>query len=246
MKAFSVTGLTGSGKTTVIEAIIKELCDRGYSVGSVKEIHFEAFRIDVEGKNTYRHRQAGSGTVTARAHHETDIMFEGHKDIYEVLANYKEDIIVLEGVRDAVVPEIAVSKEDVNPKISPLTVAVSGRFANNGISEYEGLPVIHGLDDTKRLVDLILEKTPELFYDIDPECCSECGYDCRGLLSEIIKGNKSETDCVLKKSTVSLKIDGQEVVIVPFVQSILRNTVLGVVKELKGYKENAKIEISLK
>ena len=41
MKVFSVIGISKSGKTTTIENIIKELRKRNYSVGSVKEIHFE-------------------------------------------------------------------------------------------------------------------------------------------------------------------------------------------------------------
>ncbi len=52
MKVLTVTGLSGSGKTTVIENLIKELKRRGYSIGSVKEIHYEAFAIDTPGKNT--------------------------------------------------------------------------------------------------------------------------------------------------------------------------------------------------
>ena len=35
-------------------------------MGSVKDIHFEAFAIDTPGTNTYRHRQAGAELVTAR------------------------------------------------------------------------------------------------------------------------------------------------------------------------------------
>ncbi|HCS10941.1 MAG TPA: molybdopterin-guanine dinucleotide biosynthesis protein, partial [Clostridiales bacterium] len=54
MKVFSVIGITKSGKTTTIENIIKELRKRNYTVGSVKEIHFEEFKMDVEGTNTHR------------------------------------------------------------------------------------------------------------------------------------------------------------------------------------------------
>lgn len=245
MKVFTVTGLTGSGKTGIIEKIIAELKARGYSVGSVKEIHNDAFRIDAEGKNTWRHRQAGADTVTARSHQETDVMYQGRLPIYEILSHYDQDYVVLEGVRDAVVPEIAVSKEEVEPDITPLTFAVSGRYANNEIAEYKGLPVINGLEDTAKLVDLIIDKTPPLMYDIDPECCSKCGYDCRAFLSRCLKGEDSPERCVLKNSRVSLKIDGREIVMVPFVENLLRNEVLGVVKELKGYKKGCEIKVEL-
>ena len=74
MKVFSVIGLTKSGKTTTIENIIKELRKRNYTVGSVKEIHFEKFKMDVDGTNTHRHKMAGSQLVTdvyKRQMHET-------------------------------------------------------------------------------------------------------------------------------------------------------------------------------
>lgn len=246
MKVFSVTGLTGSGKTTVIECLIKELTKRGFTVGTVKEIHYDGFSIDTPGKNTYRHREAGAQTVTARGHRETDVLYRGKLPIYDILSHYKEDYIILEGVRDAVVPEIAVSREGAEPEITPLTFAVSGVFANSGGETYKDLPVINAVTESARLADLIIEKVPPLFYDIDPECCSKCGTDCRSLLSDVIKSNRSHTDCVLHSFGVSLKIDNKEIVIVPFVQSILKNVISGIVSQLKGYRKGAQIDISFK
>lgn len=243
MKAFAVTGLTGSGKTSIIENIIRELISRGFTVGSVKEIHFEDFRLDNEGKNTWRHRQAGADTVTARSRFETDILYRGHRPIYDVLSHYDQDYIVLEGVRDAVVPEIAAAVEDAEPIISPLTFALSGRFANTHSGEYHNLPVINGLTDTKKLVDIIIDKTPALMPDVDPACCSLCGTDCRGFLAKCLKGEANISDCVLNHSNISLKMDGQKVVMVPFVEALLKNEVIGIVKELKGYKKGSKITV---
>ena len=47
------------------------------------------------------------------------------------------------------------------------------------------------------------------------------------------------------KGDVRLVIDGNEIEMVPFVRNILRNTVTGVVCELDGYHENARIELIL-
>lgn len=244
MKVFSVTGTTGTGKTTVVEKLIAEFCARGYTVGSVKEIHYEQFRIDTEGKNTWRHRQAGASTVTALGMHETDVMYTGKMDIYDVLKHYDQDIVALEGVSDAVVPNIACAAEDGEPKVSPLTVAVSGRYANTHTGEYNGLPIYNAVTDVKALADLLLAKMPELMQDVDPKCCGLCGCDCRTFLSKCLKGEESVERCVLGNKQLSLKIDGEEIVIVPFVESVLKNVILGVVKELKGYKKGGKIEIA--
>ena len=246
MKVFTVIGYTGSGKTTTIENLIKEFVKRGLSVGTVKEIHFEAFRMDTEGKNTYRHREAGADTVTALGPNETDVLYKGAMNIYDILKHYTQDIVILEGVRNAVVPEIVACSEDKEPEISGLTMALSGSYANNHKGNYAGVPIINALTEAARLAELVLQKTPPLMYDIDPKCCSECGTDCRGLLAEILKGERSYSDCVLAREKVNLQINGKSIVMVPFVQNIIRNVTLGLISELKGYDAKSEIVLTIK
>ncbi len=245
MKVFTLLGLSGSGKTSTIECLIKELNKRGYSVGTIKEIHFEKFRMDTEGKNTYRHREAGADTVTARGIYETDILYKGHLPIYDILSHYNEDYVIMEGVRDAVVPEIVVCAESDTPKVSDLTFAVSGRYSLNGDRDFNGVPVINALTDIEKLTDLVEKVVPDLMYDIDTKCCSACGADCRSLLAKIIKGEEKRSSCVIGQGKINLKVNGNRIVIVPFVENLLKNVVLGVVKELKGYQPNAKVEIEI-
>jgi len=52
-------------------------------------------------------------------------------------------------------------------------------------------------------------------------------------------------DYTAKNEEVTLKIDGKEVVINGFVKDVLRNSALSVVKELRGYDENKKVEITI-
>ena len=50
------------GKTYIMEGLIKELKSRGLSIATIKhDVH--GFDIDKEGKDTYKHRKAGSETV---------------------------------------------------------------------------------------------------------------------------------------------------------------------------------------
>ncbi len=156
MKAVSVTGKSGSGKTTVTECLIGEFIKRGLTVGTVKDIHADNFSIDSEGKNTYKHRAAGATTVTAYSANETAVMYTRRLSPDELLSHYKEDIVILEGISLPSIDNIAVSKEDEIPRIAENTVAVSGRFANTGIKELNGIPVINAVTDAGILVDLIL------------------------------------------------------------------------------------------
>ena len=246
MRVFSVFGITQSGKTTTIENIIRELRKRRYSVGSVKEIHFEKFAIDKEGTNTYRHRMAGSELVTARGYKETDILFQRMLSMDEILKFYHHDFVVLEGVTDCNVPKIVTAHNtaEVDERLDDTVFAISGRIAND-LKEYRGIPVINPMEDTERLVDLVEQKVYERLPDFPPECCRACGYSCRELGIRILKREARREDCVLSDSNIKLLIDGREIDMVPFVQKILFNAVEGVVKELEGYKKGAKVEIRI-
>jgi len=61
----SVSGLHGSGKTTVAEALVAELASRGYRVGCVKTIRHRGLALDAEGTDTRRHAAAGAEFVIA-------------------------------------------------------------------------------------------------------------------------------------------------------------------------------------
>lgn len=245
MKVFSVYGFTKSGKTTTIENIIKELKRRGYSVGSVKEIHYEKFAIDTEGTNTDRHRKAGAELVTARGYHETDIMFPRKLSVDEILQFYNQDYVVMEGVTDTEVPKILCAR---NPKEIPETIddtvfALSGIIANE-LKEYDGIPVINAVDDIKALVDLIEEKVFEKLPNLGDECCGLCGKTCRQMAVDILKGRAARDDCRALRGYVEVKINGKAMVMVPFVQNILDSVIRGVLSQLKGY-ERGDISINI-
>ncbi len=247
MKVFSVIGISKSGKTTTIENIIKELRRRKYTVGSVKEIHYEKFKIDIEGSNTYRHKDAGSQLVTARGMYETDILFQNKLNINEILSFYNHDFVVLEGVRDTCAPKIVTAHniEGILEKMDERTFAISGRISE-GLLDYEGIPVINSLTDIEKLVDLIEERVFERLPDVDDECCQSCGHTCSQLSALILKGKAERGDCTLTEQSIILKVDGKEITMVPFVQNILINTIEGIAKELNGYTKNGDIEICIK
>lgn len=160
MKVISVIGITQSGKTTTIENIIKELRKRGYTVGTVKEIHFESFAMDVEGSNTDRHKKAGAELVTARGKYETNILFQEKLSINKILSFYDQDYVILEGVTDTPVPKILTAHDigGIEDRLDETVFAISGRISTN-ISEYKGLPVINSMKDIEGLVDLIEERS---------------------------------------------------------------------------------------
>ncbi|MCP4761867.1 MAG: hypothetical protein GY870_08795, partial [archaeon] len=50
-KVIEFKGFSKSGKTTIIESLIRHLKSKNYSISSIKHIHIENFTIDTPGKN---------------------------------------------------------------------------------------------------------------------------------------------------------------------------------------------------
>lgn len=247
MKVIMLKGISGTGKTTTAERIIRELRRRGYTVGSIKEIHFEAFTVETEGSNTDRHKKAGAHPVTARGLSETDIMFDHTLDIDRLLDYYTQDYVVIEGDSGANCPVIITGKtrEQLDAQVNGRTIAVSGVISES-LKTYRDLPVINGMTEIEKLVDLIEEKTPERMPNYSADCCSACGTDCRGLTERILKGTGSLSECILKGQDVQLYVNGKEIPMVPFVKSMVRSVSKAMIGELDGYEEGAEIMIKIK
>ncbi len=246
MKVLSVIGYTQSGKTTTIEMLIRELKRRGYSVGSVKDVHYEEFAIDTAGTNTHRHMTAGSQLVTARGLKETDILFQERLDIQKIAQFYDTDYLILEGASDANVPIIlaAANTEDLDKRYDNRVFMVSGKIADT-IDSYKGLPAVSAVSDIEKFTDIVEKKVFDMLPDFDADCCSACGHSCRELCMLILQGKKKREDCTIKSGGVSLKVNGKEIMMVPFVKKLLKNLIKGFVSELKGYKKDCTIEIKI-
>ncbi|MEX1378106.1 MAG: molybdopterin-guanine dinucleotide biosynthesis protein MobB [Eubacteriales bacterium] len=249
MKVIAVNGISKSGKTTICETIIKGLRARGYTVGSVKEIHFESFKIDPNpSSNTNRHSAAGAQLVTARGMAETDILYPYTLSIEDILKHYDHDYVILEGVTDCNAPRIitAHNEDEVKERIDGRAILASGVIANSGVEEIAGLPVINALANPNELIDFVVDNAFEPLPSFDPECCSECGYSCRELAGLIANKKATIEQCVLSSPDIELKIDGYNIDMVPFVQKILKNAILGIASELSGFNKNSEIEIRFK
>ena len=63
MRVCAIIGHQGSGKTTLIERLIRTMRERGRSVSTIKHTHHHDFELDTPGKDSYRHRLAGASEV---------------------------------------------------------------------------------------------------------------------------------------------------------------------------------------
>jgi molybdopterin-guanine dinucleotide biosynthesis protein B len=95
-----VVGRSKSGRTTLLEKLIRELKRRGYRVGTVKHHSHPGFELDQPGKDTWRHAQAGSDHVVIAAPDKVASIrrVEREPGLYEIAATMNDvDVILTEG-----------------------------------------------------------------------------------------------------------------------------------------------------
>ncbi|RLG31835.1 molybdopterin-guanine dinucleotide biosynthesis protein B [Methanosarcinales archaeon] len=116
----NVIGICGyhkSGKTTLIVNLIQRLRKEGYRVATIKSIP-EEFSIDREGKDTWRHADAGADAVVAASVNETAFILKHGMEIEQIVEilnrTVKPDLILVEGKKDEKwIPKIAVGEIDL-------------------------------------------------------------------------------------------------------------------------------------
>ena len=229
----AVVGSSNSGKTTAVEALIKGLSKRGYTVASAKHIPDPEFTIDTEGKDTWRHIKAGASAVLSVAPNElTTIKKVGTTEysLEQVIAEFPEvDIIILEGFKGLIGQNAGIPKLVTAKTVNEITAALE-RYKNilafvttipDGKVETE-IPFIDALKAPEKLVDLVNSKVAVL----------------------VERKRKRE-------EKITIQIDEKFLPLGDFVQGIIRNAVLAMVSSLKGVEKestkdlNAKIKITI-
>ncbi|MBU6297766.1 MAG: molybdopterin-guanine dinucleotide biosynthesis protein B [Alphaproteobacteria bacterium] len=74
-RVIGIVGWKNSGKTTLVEALLRELTDRGLRVSTIKHAHHH-FDVDIPGKDSWRHREAGAQEVLVASSQRWALMHE--------------------------------------------------------------------------------------------------------------------------------------------------------------------------
>ena len=106
MNVVGFAGYSGSGKTTLVEQLIPILKSRGLRVSVVKHAH-HSFDIDHQGKDTYRHREAGAFEVVVASSNRLALMREfeqaAEMTVHQLIAELYDgvDWVLVEGFKDS-------------------------------------------------------------------------------------------------------------------------------------------------
>jgi len=151
----SIVGRKDSGKTTLMSALIEELVGRGLAVATVKHTSHD-HEFDTPGKDSWRHRQAGSSAAViiapGRWSCHADHPPQGTvSDLHRVLFQGK-DLVLWEGRGNPEAPKV----EIVPPALPPLHAGDPGLLAVVSVSAPEGGPAWFKPDDTAALADWVV------------------------------------------------------------------------------------------
>jgi len=155
----SIVGKSDSGKTTFIEKLLPELTRRGYRIATVKhDVH--GFEVDREGKDSWRHKQAGAHTVIISSPTKAALIRNVEEDM--TLEEIREklvrdvDLILSEGYKKDVQPKIEIFRKEKHKELlctkeDHLVAIVSDKEFDVGV-------LCFFLDDVKGVADFIEEK----------------------------------------------------------------------------------------
>ncbi|MBW8828620.1 MAG: molybdopterin-guanine dinucleotide biosynthesis protein B [Burkholderiales bacterium] len=133
MKVVGFSGYSGSGKTTLVEQIISRLKLAGQRVSVVKHAHHD-FDIDHEGKDSWRHRQAGAFEVVVASDRRLakirEYEVESEPTVHQLIVElYDCDWVLVEGFKHADILKIEVWRAAANKPAQypndPFVVAIS-------------------------------------------------------------------------------------------------------------------------
>lgn len=112
MKTLGIAGYSGSGKTSLIERLLPMLNDAGLNVSVIKQSHHD-IQVDVVGKDSWRHRQAGAQETLLTSPYRWMLVGELRGAAEPALETHLArlspcDLVLVEGYKHADLPKLEV------------------------------------------------------------------------------------------------------------------------------------------
>jgi molybdopterin-guanine dinucleotide biosynthesis protein B len=222
-----IYGFQDSGKTTLVEQLVRALAQKGYRVSSVKHTPHKK-SVDADGKDTWRHWKAGSDPVVFSSEIETSVIKHSKMPIdditHMVMAEYHPDVIIIEGLKQGSFKKVAIG--DLKPTQGTV-------LANPSLKK------LVGYVETEVAVERVMEKLPGLD-------CRKCGLDCEGLARAIVAKKRRIDNCVeLADVEVEIFTGKNKIRTGRFASKVVNDTIRGMLSSLHGYEPDEDVDIHL-
>jgi len=160
MKIFGISGWKNSGKTGLVERLVAEFTQRGLKVSTIKHAHHD-FEVDHEGRDSYRHREAGASQVLVASSKRWALMSELRGEAEPTMLDLLNrlspcDLVLVEGYKNEPMDRIECYRTEVDN-------APRARFDDRVLALAVDAPIddVHqpqlSLEDTKAIADFIAD-----------------------------------------------------------------------------------------
>lgn len=170
---------SGTGKTTLIEKVVRCLCEKGVRVAVVKhDAHH--FDIDHEGKDSWRYTHSGAVVSVISSPEKTAAVIQRPYGIYEILEKIRDvDIILVEGYKNEALPQIGICRAASG---KGFTAPLSRFLAVATDTEVQADIPVFGLDDIEEITEFIMQNMKDFTH-----------FNAEGRAKMVDVGEKPET-----------------------------------------------------
>jgi molybdopterin-guanine dinucleotide biosynthesis protein B len=153
-------GHSGSGKTTIVEKLIRRLTQEGIRVAVIKhDVH--GFEMDKPGKDTWRHKRAGAVATLISSPEKIGLVMDSDRDhepeeLLPLL--HFADLVITEGFKYSRLPKIEVYRPEATGDDAPLRLGDPDLLALISDADVKaGVPVF-GTADVSGLATFLRER----------------------------------------------------------------------------------------
>ena len=160
MNIFGIIGWKNSGKTGLMERLVSEITKRGFKVSTIKHAH-HSFDIDHDGRDSFRHRQAGASEVLLSSNSRWALMHELRGELEpnfsDLISKMKPvDLILVEGFKKEKHSKLECHRIENNEKLIYRSDRSVCLIASDMLIDDVSIPNID-LDDTVGIANFILK-----------------------------------------------------------------------------------------